>query len=187
METANDATSLSPQTTGTPVSANAQAEPDRSQSYTTVKQGDKTYTPGVGGTSDGVFRSDDAPAPGRGAESAPVSLVQEVSSLIESGRVANLKVELANGQTANATVRERAGSIDVKIVTPTSESAQRVSSEIDTMRQNLDAAGMRLGEAEVSYQPGGNGGRGGNGYQRPPQQDTSTKDEQIFSISEVTE
>ncbi len=187
METANDATSLSPQTTGTPVSANAQAEPDRPQSYTTVKQGDKTYTPGVGGTSDGVFRSDDAPAPGRGAESAPVSLVQEVSSLIESGRVANLKVELANGQTANATVRERAGSIDVKIVTPTSESAQRVSSEIDTMRQNLDAAGMRLGEAEVSYQPGGNGGRGGNGYQRPPQQDTSTKDEQIFSISEVTE
>jgi flagellar hook-length control protein FliK len=75
----------------------------------------------------------------------------------------------------------------VKIVTPSSTSAQRVSSEIDTMRHNLDAAGMRLGQTEVSYQPGGNGGRGGNQYQRPPQADTSTTDEQIFSISEVNE
>jgi hypothetical protein len=114
-------------------------------------------------------------------------LVQEVTPAIEPVRVASLKVELANGELAQATVRERAGSIEVKIVTPTSASAQRVSGEIDTMRQNLDAAGMRLGQTEVSYQPGGNGGRGGDRDQRQTQQESSTKDEQIFSIGEVTE
>jgi len=152
-----------------------------------MKQVDKTQMPDPIVTFEGVVRAGDAPAPEPGAESAPVRLVQEATPAIESGRVANLKVELGNGETASATVRERAGSIEVKIVTPTSASAQRVSSEIDTMRQNLDAAGMRLGQTEVSYQPGGNGGRGSSQHQRPPQADTSTKDEQIFSISEVTE
>jgi hypothetical protein len=162
-------------------------ESDNPPSYVAMRQVDKTHTPDPTVTFDGIVRADDAPTLGRRAESAPVRLVQEATPAIESGLVANLKVELANGETAQVTVRERAGSIDVKIVTPTSTSAQRVSSEIDTMRHNLDAAGMRLGQTEVSYQPGGNGGRGGNQYQRPPQADTSTTDEQIFSISEVNE
>jgi flagellar hook-length control protein FliK len=98
-----------------------------------------------------------------------------------------LQIELANGGNAQATIRERAGSIEVKIVTPTSAWAQRVSNEIDSMRRNLDSAGIRLGQAEVSYQPGDGGGRGGSGHQRPQQRDISTKDEQIFTLSEVTE
>jgi len=184
---ASEASPLSPQSTSTSPIANAQAKLNDPLSYIAMKQVDKTQMPDPIVTFEGVVRAGDAPAPEPGAESAPVRLVQEATPAIESGRVANLKVELGNGETASATVRERAGSIEVKIVTPTSASAQRVSSEIDTMRQNLDAAGMRLGQTEVSYQPGGNGGRGGNQYQRPPQADTSTTDEQIFSISEVNE
>jgi hypothetical protein len=186
-EAADEAPSLSPPPTSMPGTANVQTESDNPPSYVAMRQVDKTHTPDPTVTFDGIVRADDAPTLGRGAESAPVRLVQEATPAIESGLVANLKVELANGETAQATVRERAGSIDVKIVTPSSTSAQRVSSEIDTMRHNLDAAGMRLGQTEVSYQPGGNGGRGGNQYQRPPQADTSTTDEQIFSISEVNE
>jgi flagellar hook-length control protein FliK len=98
-----------------------------------------------------------------------------------------MKVELANGEIANATVRERAGSIDVKIVTPTSASAQRVSGEIDTLRQSLDAAGMKLGQAEVSYQQGSNRGRGGNEHQPFSQRDKSNTDGEVFTLSEVSE
>lgn len=183
---AKDDVSVAPQTTNTPASATFPTESSGVASLIAMKQ-DKTQVPDPMVTSEGVLRTDQSPSPGRSTETAPIRLVQEVTPAIEPVRVASLKVELANGELAQATVRERAGSIEVKIVTPTSASAQRVSGEIDTMRQNLDAAGMRLGQTEVSYQPGGNGGRGGNRDQRQAQQESSTKDEQIFSMGEVTE
>jgi hypothetical protein len=122
-----------------------------------------------------------------GTEFTLVRLVQDAGPIVEPGRVASMKVELANGEIANATVRERAGSIDVKIVTPTSASAQRVSGEIDTLRQSLDAAGMKLGQAEVSYQQGSNRGRGGNEHQPFSQRDKSNTDGEVFTLSEVSE
>src|ERR1019366_4034407 len=172
--TAGEAPSSSPQLTSTPASANAQAKPDEPPSYIAVRRAIKPQTPDPMAKSDGVFRSHDAPSLGRGAESAPIRSIQEVAPFIESGRVANLNVQLSDGQTVHATVRERAGSIDVKIVTSTSASAQRVSGEIDSMRQNLDAAGLRLGHSEVSYQEGNAGGRGGEEYQRASQTDRAT-------------
>jgi flagellar hook-length control protein FliK len=84
-------------------------------------------------------------------------------------------------------VRERAGSIEVKIVTSSNATAQRVSSELDTMRQNLDAAGLRLGQAEVSYQQGDSGHRDGQKQDFRPPQEASNKDGSIFTLSEVAE
>ena len=130
-------------------------------------------------------RIDDAPSSVKVTESQPLRSVQEVASVVDSGRTANLTVQLADGQTAHATVRERAGSVDVKIVTSTSATAERVSSEIDGMRRNLDAAGLQLGRSEVSYQPSGGGGRGREEHQRERPENQSSKE--MFTLSEVAE
>jgi hypothetical protein len=187
-EVAGEVSPISPQPTSTIAHANAQPESANLPSDDIeTKATAEAQTPGSIVSSNAILRTDNPPSPGRPAEPATVSVVQDATPTIEVGRVANLQVELANGGNAQAIIRERAGSIEVKIVTPTSASAQRVSTEIDAMRQNLDGAGIRLGQAEVSYQPGDGGGRGGNGHQQPPQRDTSTKDQQIFTLSEVTE
>ncbi len=124
---------------------------------------------------------------GRASEVAPARPVQEVSPLIESGRVAELKVQLADGQSAHATIREHAGSVDVKIVTSDNAAAQRIVGEVDTMRQNLDAAGVRLGHSEVSYQRGDGGGRRQDS-ERPASQSTRNAEKQeTFTLSEVVE
>jgi flagellar hook-length control protein FliK len=102
-----------------------------------------------------------------------------------AGLSANLRVELADGQTAQATIREQAGSISVKIVTPTAQSALRVSGEIDSLRQNLDAAGVRLGNTEVSYQQGDRGGRNARDYRPTPQPAKSSAEKQPSTFSEV--
>jgi hypothetical protein len=147
----------------------------------------KTHALDLVATADGVFRAPDAPSPEKGAEAALVRSIHEVDQGTDSGRIANLIVQLANGQTLHATVRERAGSIDVKIVTPTSASAQRVSGEIDTLRQNLDVAGLRLGHSEISYQQGNGGGRGGEEHQRATQPDRPTEKHETFTLSEAIE
>ncbi len=186
-EVAGETFSLSLQPTSTLVHANAQPESANPPSNIDTKSTAQAQTSGSIVSPNAILRTDNLSSSGRAPEPATVSVVQDATPTIEGGRVANLQVELANGGSTQATIRERAGSIEVKIVTPTSASAQRVSGEIDSMRQNLDNAGIRLGQAEVSYQPGDGGGRGGNGHQRPPQRDTSTKDGQIFTLSEVTE
>ena len=96
----------------------------------------------------------------------------------------SITVQLASGQTAQASVRERAGAVDVKILTPTAASAQRVSSEMDGMRQNLDAAGITLGHSEISYQQGEGGRQGDEGYQ-PPAQNQSANGKEVFIMNEV--
>lgn len=186
-EVAGEASSLLSQPTSTLAHTNTQPESANPPSNTDTKLTAEAQTPGSIVSPNAILRSDNSPSPARGSEPATVSVVQDATPTIEVGRVANLQIELANGGNAQATIRERAGSIEVKIVTPTSAWAQRVSNEIDSMRRNLDSAGIRLGQAEVSYQPGDGGGRGGSGHQRPQQRDISTKDEQIFTLSEVTE
>jgi flagellar hook-length control protein FliK len=71
----------------------------------------------------------------------------------------------------------------VKIVTSSSTTAQRISSEIDSMRQNFDAAGLKLGHSEVSYESESGGGRGE--YQPDHQENPSSKE--IFTLNEVVE
>ncbi len=121
----------------------------------------------------------------RAAETAPIRAAAEVASPREASRTVSITVQLAGGQSARASVRERAGAVDVKILTPTAAAAQRVSSEMDGMRQNLDAAGIKLGHSEISYQQGdGGGGQGREGY-RPPAQNASANGKDVFYTNEV--
>jgi hypothetical protein len=126
----------------------------------------------------------DAQPTARAPEVAAIRLTPEVTSASESSRTVSITVQLASGQTAQASVSERAGAVDVKIVTPTAASAQRVSSEMDSMRQNLDAAGIKLGHSEISYQQGDGKGQGREEYQ-PPAQHQSANGKEVFTLSEV--
>jgi hypothetical protein len=132
----------------------------------------------------------DAHAPASAPAVAAIRLTPEIASASESSRNVNLTIPLESGQTAQASVRERAGAVDVRISTPTAASAQRVSGEIDSLRQNLDAAGIRLGHAEVSYQPGSGGGqdRGSNNREtyQPPAAKPSVNSKEVFVMNEVT-
>jgi hypothetical protein len=138
-------------------------------------------------TGDGARTGNDEAASPRTSETPSARAVQEPSANGEPARIANFQVELGGGQTAQAMIRERAGSIDIRIVTPTAAAAHRISGEVESLRQNLDAVGMRLGQTEVSYQPGEGGGRGNGGDQRAPQKEPSGGSENIFTLSEVTE
>ena len=133
----------------------------------------------------------DAHAPAPAPAVAPIRLTPEVAGASESSRSVNLTIQLESGQTAQASVRERAGAVDVRISTPTAASAQRVSGEIDSLRQNLDAAGIRLGHAEVSYQPGSGAGqdRGSNNREtyQPPAAKLSVNSKEVFVMNEVTQ
>ena len=120
----------------------------------------------------------------RAPEVAAIRLTPEITSASEPSRTVSITVQLASGQTAQASVSERAGTVDVKIVTPTAASAQRVSSEMDGMRQNLDAAGIKLGQAEISYQRGEGGGQGREEY-RPAAQKQSANGKEVFIMNEV--
>jgi hypothetical protein len=113
--------------------------------------------------------------------------VQPIDQNNGSDRVANIQVQLAEGHSAQATVSERSGNYSVKIVTSSSASAQRIASEVDTMRQNLDAAGLRLAHSDVSYRDPDRRGREQPDLVRPnhPQRDGET--ESIFTLSEVIE
>ena len=122
----------------------------------------------------------------RTAEAAPIRFNPEVSPR-DPARTVSITVQLASGQTAQASVRERAGAVDVKIVTPTAASAQRVSSEMDGLRQNLDAAGMHLGHSEVSYQQGDGGGRQGREGYQPPAQNRAADGKEVFIMNEVVQ
>jgi len=104
----------------------------------------------------------------------------------DSGRSANLKIDMGEGQTAQATVRERAGTIDVKIVTSSTEAAQRVANEIDSMRRGFDSAGLHLGHSEVTYQ-NENGGRGNRDsfYQQESHQAKNNSHDETFIMNEV--
>ncbi len=181
--------SPSPQLSSSLASIDPQANPTDLTIPTTLKPAPKPSASSGPIAADRIFpRDDELPvANGVEAEAAPVRSAQEAAPSIGPGRVANLKIELNNGDTAHATVRERAGSIEVKIVTPTSASAQRVASEIDSMRQNLDAVGLRLAHSEVSYQQGNGKDGGREEHQRPSFRGRGTDEQETFTLSEVIE
>jgi hypothetical protein len=159
-------------------------------------QAQRTRTEGVEDTSPQVktvptlatdSASDAASQPAAHApEAAAIRQVTDPAPT-QSSRSVSITVQLAQGQTAQANVREHAGGgIDVKIVTTNASSAQRVSSEIDGMRQNLDAAGIRLGNSEVSYQRGDGSGQGRE-QDRPQPQNLSSNAKEVFVINEVNQ
>ncbi len=119
----------------------------------------------------------------RTAEAAAIRLNPDVTPVREPSHSVNITVQL-RGQTAQASVREHAGAVDVKILTPSAASAQRISSEMDGMRRNFDAAGIKLGHSEISYQQGDGGGQGREGYQ-PRAQNQSDNGKEVFIMNEV--
>jgi hypothetical protein len=101
-------------------------------------------------------------------------------------RVANLTIDLASGQTTQATVREHSGVVDVRIVTPSQQSAQAIGSEIPALRRALDGVGLQLKAADVSYR--GDSQRGDNGRQQQNQSPRNQSgDNTTFAIEEVNQ
>ncbi len=102
----------------------------------------------------------------------PVASVTPSSRTPETAiqRVANLKVDLNEAGSAHATIRERAGEVDVKIVTPDSESARNLGNEVHALRRSLDGAGLKLRNAEVVYRS--------DRYQNPQRDDSRQNSEQ---------
>ena len=127
----------------------------------------------------------DATAPAHPVAVAAIRPTNEVTAAQNSSRSVNLTVQLAEGQAAQASVRQHAGAVDVRILSPSPASAQRVSSELDAMRQNLNAAGIKLGNAEVSYQHGD--GRQQGEQDQPRAQQQSSDDHDVFLMDEVTQ
>ncbi len=152
---------------------------------TSPKSDPKTQPTNPVGGPEAAVNSQAASELSRGPDQVAVRPLGDATIADNAGLSANLRVELADGQTAQATIREQAGSISVKIVTPTAQSALRVSGEIDSLRQNLDAAGVRLGNTEVSYQQGDRGGRNARDYRPTPQPAKSSEEKQPSTFSEV--
>ena len=111
VDAAGETTSSVSQLTSTP--ANPLAQVDASDqihqpSRAPITSTSKTLPPGPIITYDRASGTD-APSSRGTTESAPIRLVQDATAATDLGRVADLKVPLADGQIANATVRERAG------------------------------------------------------------------------------
>ncbi|MFI5352213.1 MAG: hypothetical protein ACHQZS_04545 [Candidatus Binatales bacterium] len=118
----------------------------------------------------------------------PVASVTPIAHAPETAiqRVANLKVDLNDAGTAHATIRERAGEVDVKIVTPDSDSARNLANEVNALRHSLDNAGLKLRNAEVVYRS--------DRYQNPQRDDSRQNSQQsgagsaeTFTIEEINQ
>lgn len=124
-------------------------------------------------------------APSNGpVPAAPTAHVTGYPPEIQQGRVANLQVTLGEGHNAQATIRETSGAVDVKIVAPDQGSAQRIAGEMDTLRNALGGAGLRLRAAQVNYRNDSEH-RGQSEYfsrQSKPQDRNSGE---IFTVEEV--
>jgi hypothetical protein len=122
-----------------------------------------------------------APAP-----AAPPARVANYVPDPQQARVANLQVTLGEGHNAQATIRETSGAVDVKIVAPDAGSAQRIAGEMDTLRNALGAAGLKLRAAQVNYRDDSQR-RGRDGYPLRQARSANHGSGEIFTVNEVNE
>ncbi len=119
---------------------------------------------------------------------APVAAVHPgvvTKDLPAPPRTATLRLDLVDGTSAQANVRERAGSVEVRIVTNNQPLAQRLDNELGLLRRNLDAGGLQLQSADVSYR-GQDGGRSGHEREQPtPPRHDKTSSSAVFNLSEA--
>ena len=115
---------------------------------------------------------------------ARIRPVTEVVAATGPARTAALKIDLANGATARASVRERAGAVEVRIVTDNSPVAQHLTEQIAGLRRALDATGLRLHSADVSYRSAGGEGRQGDPREQTPRRD-ETQGREVFAVEEI--
>jgi len=175
---------VEPASTGKPVVQVQAPEPAAGHDHPTVNRDAKTAGE-TAQTAQGVFSDETS------VEHAPAAVavrhLQESATPVPAAKVASLRVELSDGKSAQATVRERAGAVEVKIVAATSQSARHISNEVEGLRQALDSAGLKLAQAEVSYQqPQGQGGRDRGDSHREPQRRPAGSNE-FFILDEVNE
>ena len=116
----------------------------------------------------------------RAVTATPVASVTAIAHAPETAiqRVANLKVDLNEAGSAHATIRERAGEVDVKIVTTDSDSARNLVNEVNALRRSLDSAGLKLRNAEVVYRS--------DRYQNPQRDDSRQNSQQSNAGSAET-
>ena len=81
-------------------------------------------------------------------------------------------------------MRERSGGVDVRITTNSSPVAQHLIGQIGGLRRALDATGLRLNSADVSYRGEGGGGQQGEGGEQAPGRD-DTQSQNLFDIYEA--
>ena len=122
----------------------------------------------------------------RAAAATPLRPANSSTPLAAPQHATTLRLDLAEGSLAHANVRERAGVVEVRIATNNLPVAQQLESAIGTLRRTLDASGLHLQSADVSYDSGGGGGssdRGGD--QRGPERGEEPGSGGIFKLSEV--
>lgn len=120
----------------------------------------------------------------------PVATVRidapQVAVIPRDSRTAALKVDLGEGETVHARVQQQAAGIDVRIVAGSAPTAVHIVKEIDSLRHALEATGLMLHDAGVTY-------RGEGGDHPPYPDDRSAKDEQgaggraLFTVQEISE
>jgi hypothetical protein len=125
---------------------------------------------------------------GQDGKIAPPAAVASIRPTVESlsapARTAALKVDLADGVSARASVSERAGGVQVRIVTNNSPVAQHLVAQVGGLRRAFDATGLRLNSADVSYRgEGGDRREGDGGEQRPRHDDAQSQN--IFDVYEA--
>jgi hypothetical protein len=104
----------------------------------------------------------------------------------ESARTAALRVELGEGQTVHARVQQRGDGIGVRIVAEDTRLAGHITHQLASLRRNLEATGLHLNEADVSYR----GERGDDPPSRDDQQPSTPQTADavdLFTIQEATE
>jgi hypothetical protein len=119
----------------------------------------------------------------------PIRAASPVATLPPArSQSADLKVTLDGGGTAHVSIRERAGEVDVRIIAPTAQSAQRIEHEVSALGRVFPAQGLRLRSAEVTARGanGGDGGGGANTFDRSGQQKDRAQGE-IFIVDEVNQ
>ena len=118
-------------------------------------------------------------------EAAAIHLTTEVTAAPDASRTVSITVQLASGQTAQASVSERAGTVDVKILTPTPP-PRSASPPKWTACARTSMPRASSGASEISYQRGDGGPvTGPRRISAPAQQKQSASGKEIFIMNEV--
>jgi hypothetical protein len=117
--------------------------------------------------------------------SAPIVQSHQPSASAASTHTANLKIELDAGDSVRASVRERAGVVDVRVVAGDQQTVRHLTEQIPELRRTLDTAGMKLQTAQVSYSGNDQKQRSDPEPNESLEQESADDNSQIFTIEET--
>jgi hypothetical protein len=125
----------------------------------------------------------------RADHAAEIPAPRSAPEPVVSHRSAMLRVDLGDGGTARATVREHAGSVQVRVMSPSAPVARTIAREIDSLRTALEGTGLKLVRAEIAHDSAGRGDGGKHSApERPPRDGARAEADngaQLFEIDEV--